>query len=182
MPSYIALLRGINVGGKRKILMQDLKPMFNDLGYTNVNTYIQSGNVLFDSEHSDNLIDTANQIEVGIRKTFGFDVPVIVLSSHEMKAALEAIPFNDDTICIDKLYFTFLKQKPNEDNLGAIDPQAFIPDEFKIDNQVIYIRYDQKYSKSKLTNDLFEKRLKVQASTRNWKTVNKLIEMSKEGE
>lgn len=176
MNRKIAILRGINVGGKRKILMADLKALCEKLGLKNVKTYIQSGNLIFTSDNQNSKLE--NILENEILEKFGFDVPVIVRDSQELQASIEKNPFIK-TCDIAQLHLTFLKDKPTKDNEEKILMYNFEPDKFKINDKDVFIFCAGKYHQSKLTNNFFEKKLKVGATTRNWKTVLKLSELSK---
>ena len=177
MQTKIAILRGINVGGHRKILMDELKSMCDELGLKNIKTYIQSGNLIFNSDKQNKEIE--NQLENAISKTFRFDVPVIVRTKEELNKAIINNPFFKNNADINRLFLTFLKEKPNEENLNKILLYDFEPDQFIIHNTEAYLFINGKFHKSKLTNNFFEKQLKVTATTRNWKTVIKLSELSK---
>lgn len=173
----IAILRGINVGGKRKILMADLRQMLEDLGYTNISTYIQSGNVLFDDSTEDTPRDIGLDIEVSIKKTFGYDVPVIVMTSDEILQTIKDNPFDSSGDNLDKLYLTVLSEIPDSDRVSKVSALDFQPDQFRIAGRFVYLRCELKYNKTKLNNQYFEKKLAVKATTRNWKTILKLAEM-----
>lgn len=172
----IAILRGINVGGKRKILMADLKSMCEKLGLKNVKTYIQSGNLIFNSDRQNSELE--NDLEKAITEKFGFDVPVIVRTEKELEASINNNPFFDKDADIKQLHLTFLKEKPSKENIDKTLTYNYEPDKFKIDDKDTFIFCAGKYHKSKLTNNFFEKQLKVGATTRNWKTVLKLSELS----
>lgn len=174
---YISILRGINVGGKRKILMADLRQLFEKLGYSNIITYIQSGNVIFDYERNAEAKKLEDEIQRIISKTYGFDVPVIVRTVDEIKHSISNNPFLDANE-IERLHLTFLKEAPDRINLEQINEYSFPTDDFKIIGKEVFIFCSGKYSDSKLTNTFFEKKLKVSATTRNWKTVNKLFEIA----
>ncbi|MCH4824406.1 DUF1697 domain-containing protein [Gramella lutea] len=174
----IAILRGINVGGKRKILMADLKALFEKTGLENIKTYIQSGNIIFNS--NSNNFELEKILENSIRERFGFNVPVIVRNSDELQNSITHNPFYNKNADINKLHLTFLKEKPSKEYLDEIQSFNYEPDNFKIDGQNVFLFIDGKYHKTKLSNTFFEKKLKVGATTRNWKTVLKLIELSKD--
>ncbi len=153
MNKKIAILRGINVGGKRKILMSDLKTLCGKLGLKNVTTHIQSGNIIFDSDQEN--AELENKLEQTIRNN----------------------PFFDEHADINQLHLTFLKDKPKKENVETILSCDYEPDKCKIDGQNVFIYCAGKYHQSKLSNNFFEKKLKVGATTRNWKTVLKLREL-----
>lgn len=176
METKIALLRGINVGGKRKVLMADLKAMILKIGFQKVETYIQSGNIVFQSVINNS--DIEKMLEKEISSEFGYDVPVIVRSAMDIKNLVKNNPYCSSEEDINKLHLTFLKVDPNPDFVDAISSLSFEPDLFTIDKKEIYIFCQGKYHQSKLTNDFFEKKLKVQTTTRNWKTVLKLLELA----
>ncbi len=175
MGTYISILRGINVGGKRKMAMEDLRALYAKLGYSNITTYIQSGNVVFKttSTPTNVLEDT---IQLAIKKEFGYDVPVITRRKEEITNLVEIIPFSQNNI--NNLYVTFLKNIPEETNTIKLKENSFAPDKFEIKENHVFIYCEGKYHQSKLTNNFFEQKLKVEATTRNWKTVLKIIELS----
>ena len=179
MQKYIAILRGINVGGKRKILMADLKTIFSKLEFTNIETYIQSGNVIFISKKDASNINLSNKIERAISENYNFEVPVIVMSVTELNEAISKNPFFEkNELDIERLHLTFLKAMPETNILEKIKTYDSSPDKFKIINKNVFVYCSGKYSNSKLTNKFFETKLKVSATTRNWKTVLKLSELS----
>ena len=179
MHRRIAILRGINVGGKRKILMADLKLMFEKMNFSNVSTYIQSGNVLFNLKKKVGNSELAQKIEAEIKKEFGFEVPVIVRTSKEIEAAINQNPFYKEGSDVVHLHLTFLNEEPTEENQEKTESYKYEPDKFEIKGKDIFIYCEGKYHQSKLNNNFFEKKLKVNATTRNWKTILKLHELSK---
>ncbi len=176
MNKKIAILRGINVGGKRKILMNDLKALCDELGLEDAQTYIQSGNLIFNSNKENSELE--DMLEKSISERFGFEVPVIVRDSKELETSVSNNPFFKDSD-ISELYLTFLKESPSKENLEKIQFYKFEPDKYKIEGNDVFIYCEGKYHQSKLSNNFFEMKLKVGATTRNWKTVLKLIELSK---
>jgi|SRR5690606_21225206 len=177
---YIAILRGINVGGHRKILMKDLRDLFVGLGYTDVITYIQSGNVIFEGSVDENPLDSARRIESAIDEKFGYDVPVIVVSAAELNQAIAANSYyQSKPEDIAKFHLTFLSETPAQNKVELIKDIDFFPDQFEIEGRSVYLSLggDGKYHKTKLNNQFFEKKLSIKATTRNWKTVLKLAEM-----
>ncbi len=181
MNKYIAILRGINVGGQKKILMADLKNLCENLGFTAVSTYIQSGNIAFSSaENEANILQKT--LEKGIFDKYGFQVPSIILTKQAVTETLENNPFlTENDILIDKLHVTFLEELPAENFvenfIEKIKNLDFGADRFIIIGKNVYIYCPESYGNSKLTNSFFETKLKVKATTRNWKTVNVLAEM-----
>lgn len=182
MTKYIAILRGINVGGKRKILMADLKELFSKLGFSYIETYIQSGNVIFNMKTKEDNLILANKIEQSILKNFKFEVPVIVRSVDEFKDVISKNIFaKEKETDIERLHLTFLKEVPETEKSEKIKSYNYYPDNFKIIGKNVFVYCSGKYSDSKLTNSFFENKLQVSATTRNWKTVLKLSELSKQG-
>jgi uncharacterized protein (DUF1697 family) len=176
MQTYIALLRGINVSGHKKIKMPELKVMFEELGFTNVRTYIQSGNVVFESETAE---DLESKISAKIQALFGFEVSVICRTSEEMEDVIKRNPFAEMVgFEPEKLYVTFLQEAPAEEKLATLQALSFEPEMYTVSGREVFVYCFNGYGNTKLDNALFEKKLKVKASTRNWRTVNKLIEMS----
>ncbi len=178
METYIAILRGINVSGHKMIKMADLKISLSELGFTHIQTYIQSGNLVFSHKKSDQRI-LAQQIEDKILKGFGFDVPVIVRKLDEFKKVAENNAFvNERNEEVSYLHVTFLAEKPEKDSVDKLAGINYPPDEFIIAGDVVYLFCPNGYGNTKLSNTFFEKKLKTPATTRNWKTVNKLIEIA----
>jgi uncharacterized protein (DUF1697 family) len=178
MIKYISILRGINVGGNRIILMKDLKVLFEKLGFSNVETYIQSGNVVFESDQKLSNADLELKIQQAITEPFGFDVPTIVRTADDWAKSIVNNPFlKEKDADIDRLHLTFLKELPKPELLEKIKSFQFLPDRYEIIGKDVFIFCAAGYGTSKLTNPFFESKLKVQATTRNWKTVMKLHEM-----
>ena len=177
---HIALLRGINVGGKRKLLMADLKALFSRLGFSNCITYIQSGNVVFESEKEENNLKLAQKIESAILEHFALDVPVMVRKASEWKLILSDNPFlNDKSIGIERLHLTLLDNTPEQIQIQDLKQVELDSEQFEVIGQHVFLCCKDKFSsKSKMTNNLFEKKFKCKATNRNWKTVMKLYELS----
>jgi uncharacterized protein (DUF1697 family) len=177
MTRYISLLRGINVGGRRKILMADLKKLYSDLGCLNIQTYIQSGNVIFDWDLEKDATEIETIIYKAIQKHYGYEVPVIIRKVKEIEEIILNNPFATPSNS-ESLFLMFLKDKPLSNQLEKIKEYSFLPDDFHISGKHIYGVFVGKFSDSKLGITFFEKHLKVSATTRNWKTVNKLFEIA----
>lgn len=175
---YICLLRGINVSGQKLIKMEELKRMFESLGFTNVLTYIQSGNIIFQSSQTD-ISELTNSIKKEINRLFGFDVSTLLKTKNESTQIVKNNPFKGKDIS--KLHVTFLHKKPEKIPYTEIEKVKNKSEEFLINNKEIYLFCPNGYGKTKLTNTYFEKKLKVPATTRNWKTTNKLDELIKPG-
>ncbi len=178
MSTYVAILRGINVSGSKLLKMAELKTSLLELGYQEVQTYIQSGNVKF-STRKTKPDDLANEIAEMIKTRFGYDVPVIALQKEDLEKVISSNPFllnrNPE---LKALYVTFLAQIPSGKKLQELKEIDSGGDEFRVDGKTIYLYCPAGYGRTKLTNNLFEKKLGVAATSRNWKTVLKLLEMA----
>ena len=157
--------------------MTDLKSMCEKLELKNVKTYIQSGNLIFNSDRQNS--DLENELEKAILENFGFEVPVIVRTEKELETSIKNNPFFEKDVDINQLHLTFLKEKPCQDDVDKILTYNYEPDDFKIKDKDTFIFCSGKYHQSRLNNNFFEKQLMVGATTRNWKTVMKLSELIK---
>ncbi len=175
MNTYIALLRGINVGGHKKIPMAELRLLLEKKGLRNVKTYIQSGNVVFQSPSQDK-----TEIEELIKKLildhFGFEVPVLVKTHSELKTIINACPFLEDEKI--KSYFFLLQSLPNKENVEEASEKQYEGEDYKILNDCIYYYCNKGYGQAKFNMSLFERKLETNATSRNYRTMVKLIEMS----
>lgn len=179
MHTYICILRGINVSGQKKILMADLKLLCEDLGLKNTVTYIQSGNVIFDADKKTSDVQLEEKIHKAIEKKYGFDVPVIVRTVQEMQHLLHTNPFiKKKGIDVEKLHVTFLATSPVAAEIKSLQTYDYPPDEFIVAGKEVFLHCPINYGETKLSNKFFESKLKVSATTRNWKTVNKLVELA----
>jgi uncharacterized protein (DUF1697 family) len=177
MQTYIAILRGINVSGKNKIAMKDLKAALEGAGFLNVATYIQSGNVVFGHKLTDEKT-LANQITQLIKTAFGLDVPVLVRTANDIEQTYANNPFlKQKGIDADKLHITYLADVPAQENIDKANTYNYGPDEFIIMGNNVYVHCPNGYGNTKLNNTFFENKLKVAATTRNLKTAAKLVEM-----
>jgi uncharacterized protein (DUF1697 family) len=180
MLTYIALLRGINVSGHHKIKMTELKQLFINLGYHDVVTYIQSGNVIFKSHIKESILIEDTVISA-ISKHFGHTIEVLILTKNDLITIFNANPFlaKDLTTDISKLHVTILNKMPDLDGIPTVEILVTnSDDEFQLIENAIYLYCPNGYGNTKLNNNLFEKKLKVSATTRNWKTISKLVELS----
>ena len=177
MKKYIALLRGINVSGQKKIKMAELKLLFVDMSFQNVVTYIQSGNVIFSSNEK-NRQNLENKISSEIKRKFGFEVKTFVLNPKKVQSVIENNPFINKKKELERLYVTFLSDKPTGENVQKLNLIDYSPEEYKIDKNCIYLFYPNGAGKAKLNNNILENKLKVFATTRNWRTINMLSELA----
>jgi len=176
--TFIALLRGINVSGCNKIKMTELQQLFNELDFKNVTTYIQSGNVVFQT-NLEELDEIEQQIINGIKLTFEYLVQVIVLTKKSLETIYASNPFlQEPNIDISKLHVTLLSNKPNANDILPLKSISKNEDTFIIVDKTIYLYCPNGYGKTLLNNNLFERKLKISATTRNWNTISKLVELS----
>lgn len=175
---YIAILRGINVGTGRKVSMTDLKKLCENMGLQNVQTYIQSGNVVFEWSRSESISELETRLQKAFSESFGFDIPVLVRTAEEWAESKAQNPFlKEENVDIDRLHLTCLKEIPLPELLEKIKMFQYLPDRYEIIGKDVFIFCTAGYGTSKLVNSFFESKLKVPATTRNWRTVMKLHEM-----
>jgi len=178
MNTYISILRGINVSGKNRIKMDELKQLYSNLGFNNVQTYIQSGNVIFRTELTDIKV-LESLITKEISNGFGFQIPVIVLTNNSLQSALTNNPFlSDSTKNPAFMHFTFLSDIPQKELFEKIAEKDYTPDEYRFENKTIFLYCPTGYGNTKLTNTFFENKLRITATTRNLQTVKQLIALS----
>jgi uncharacterized protein (DUF1697 family) len=173
MFQYIAFLKGINVGGKNIVKMTDLTNLLTSHNYYNVKTYIQSGNIIFETNNPD-MNHIKNEIKNLISTEYNISTSVILLTSNELDSILENNPFLKRKDFNSKyMYFTLSDDKLKNINI-SIDIEKFFPDEFIINNICTYVYTPRGYGKTKLTNTFFENKLKISATTRNLNTLNSI--------
>ncbi len=174
---HLALLRGINVSGHNMIKMDALQKMLENMGFQNVETYIQSGNVFVDSE-DDNAASVGFKIKQEISKVFGYDVPAVMVSKKDLELCLKNNPFLKEKECdTKKLYVAFISKELSPLALNDLKISNFKPDEAAIDSSRIYVKYAVGAGKTRLDQKYIEKKLNAVATMRNWNTVTKLLEM-----
>ena len=177
--TYIALLRGINVSGQKKILMAEFRELLSKNGFENVRTYIQSGNVVFESDQSDTN-ELAIKMQDLIATNYGFEVPTLILTPKAIQQAVEENPFiQHKDINEEETYFTFLKEIPLPENISIFNEVNYSGETFELVEKVVYYHCAIGYGKAKFTNKMMEKKLGTRATTRNYKTTMKLINMTK---
>jgi uncharacterized protein (DUF1697 family) len=174
--TYLALLRGINVGGKHKLPMKDLIEIFVEAGCSDVRTYIQSGNVIF-SVPADLASRLPALITAGIAIRFGYRIPVVLRTAAELSDVLGHNPFLDAGAAEDELHVVFLADVPAPHRIEALDPNRSTPDTFIVRGQEIYLRLPNGAADTKLTNQYFDSKLATISTGRNWRTVTKLFEL-----
>lgn len=170
---YIALLRGINISGQKIIKMADLRTFLSTASLQSVRTYIQSGNILFESTLAKE--ELTKLIIETIEKHYGFYVPTIILTPAELQKAVENNPYPNAEG--NKLYLTFLSDTANMDGLAAIESVKQEGEAISLIDNVLYFHCSNGTARSKISNNLVEKKLETRATTRNWRTTSKLLEM-----
>ena len=173
MPTYVALLRGINLGARNKVAMADLRDLFEAIGAEDVTTHVQSGNVVFRGT-SRSAAKLERALEQQIKADLGLDVAVLVRTSAQLAALVTGNPFDDPG----NTHVTFLAEKPAAARVRQLDPARSPGDGFRVVGREVYLHCPNGYGRSKFSNAYFEKQLGVAATTRNWRTVAKLAELA----
>ena len=177
---YISILRGINVSGQKIIKMDALRKMYEGLGFHTITTYVQSGNVIFSTSEIE-IHKLEQKIFRQIEKDFGFEVPVIVLTIDRLQQVVENNPFlNDSNKNPAFMHVTFLAAKPLVFDSEIIETKKQIGEEIAFSENAVYLYCPNGYGNTKLTNNFLETKLKVGATTRNWKTTNELLRIAKQ--
>ena len=178
MNTYISILRGINVSGKNLIKMEALRNTYENLGFVNVTTYVQSGNVIYSTPDS-NITEMEEKIVNEIEKDYGIVVPVMVMSDKKLIQIINQNPFiTDPRKEITYLHVTFLSSQVNNTDIKTIEEKKQENEEVVLNGDVVYLYCPNGYGKTKLNNNFLESKLKVTATTRNWKTTNELLKIA----
>ncbi|WP_460217775.1 DUF1697 domain-containing protein [Psychroserpens sp. MEBiC05023] len=174
MNTYIVLLRGINVGGHKKMPMAELRELLTNVGFNNVSTYIQSGNIILQSLETKRFVE--DKIHDVILSHFGFEVPVISRTRHELLLNFDNCPFSEEKK--KNSYFLLLSDIPSAESLDLVKQITYDNEEFQIVEDCLYLYSSVGYGNSKFNMNMFEKKLKIRATSRNYKTMVKLLDMS----
>ena len=177
MQTFIALLRGINVSGHKKTPMIELREVLSKSGFKNVQTYIQSGNVIFNSSEK-NIQKLELKIHNAIKRHFGFEVPILIITPKELKEIFDDCPFPEEKKV--NSYFTLLYDIPDKNIIEEVSKITHPNEEFIIRKSCIYFYSSIGYGKAKYSNNFFERKLKTRATARNYKTMVKLLSLSAE--
>ena len=173
--THLALLRGINVGGKAVLPMKELSAIFTAVGASNVRTYIQSGNVLFDSDAPEPVIEAVTK---QIAAVYRYPGRIVLRSAAELVKAYKSNPFMTDSLAsVDPLNVYFLADKPDAAAVKSLDPDRSPGDTFIVRGREIYLHLPQGMARTKLTNAYFDGKLKTVSTARNWKTVAALVKL-----
>lgn len=176
MTSYVAFLRGINLGQRNKVPMMELRDLFEGQGHKDVATYVQTGNVVFGA--SGKVAEIARDIERAIKKKFKLEVAVMLRTRRELKQVAGANPFlKKDGAGPTALHVLFLAGRPAASAVRALDVDRSPSDEFAVKGREIFLWYPKGSGRSKLTLGYFEKTLGVKGTARNWNTVTKVLDL-----
>ncbi|MFI8347339.1 DUF1697 domain-containing protein [Streptomyces sp. NPDC085596] len=177
--TYAALLRGINVGGNKKLPMADLRTLLTELGHGDVRTHLQSGQAVFTASQGDE-VHLAGELSTAIEKRFGFSVEVIVRDHAYLAAVADACPFPADELEAKQLHVTYFSAPVDAERFAGIDTAARLPEEFRLGDRCLYLYAPDGLGRSKLGEELGRPRITkgLIATTRNWNTVRKLVELT----
>lgn len=178
METFISIIRGINVTGHRILKMDDLRKMYEGLQFKNVQTYIQSGNVIF-QDYGTGQQELEKKISVEIKKSFGYDVTVWVLKADELKEIIARNPYRyDHTKDVSFMHVTFLASSPQSVNIELITSKAGEGESVTLDGKAVYLYLPNGYGRTKLNNTFLENILHVRATTRTWRTTLALYKVA----
>lgn len=175
MKTYIALIRGINVGGHKKVPMADLRDVLSGIGFKDVTTYIQSGNVVFQSSEN-NTKALEDSISKAIKSHFGFNVPVLVKTKQELQFIFDSCVFSEEIKV--KSYFILLDQVPDASLVKEVHAITIEKETVSIVNDCLYFYSSVGYGRTKFNMASIEKKLKVNATSRNYNTISKLLKLA----
>ncbi|MCA6092938.1 DUF1697 domain-containing protein [Streptomyces sp. SCA3-4] len=178
MTTYVALLRGINVGGKKRVPMQTLREMLTDMGCEAVRTHLNSGNAVFTHTETDEGV-LATALEGAIERELGFSVTCLVRDAAEMRRVVDADPFAGRVVDPSRFLVIFLGGPADPATVADLDPAAYAPEEFALGEREVYLHCAEGIRDSKLAKVLTERRLGTAGTARNWNTVTKLADMAR---
>ncbi|MDI3390102.1 DUF1697 domain-containing protein [Streptomyces sp. B-S-A8] len=180
MTIYAVLLRGINVGGHKKVPMAELRSLLSDMGFAGVRTHLQSGNAVFDSDHGDE-DSLAADISTALAEHFGFAMDVLVRNGDYLRAVADACPYPADELEPKQLHVTYFSEHVRPEQLASVDPLAYAPEDYKVGDRALYLYAPDGLGRSKLAPALARPSLMkgVIATSRNWNTVLKLVELTR---
>ncbi|MCU1292301.1 MAG: hypothetical protein JWP08_1151 [Bryobacterales bacterium] len=182
MPAFISLLRGINVGGHHQLKMDALRDLYRSLGFKGVQSYVQSGNVLFWSKEED-VAALAARVKHAIEKTAGFGPDIILRTCGEMETVVAGNPFaGREEISPSKLLVTFFEREPSPEAKAKVNEMSVSPEEFKVLGRELYVYFPEGVGRSKFPAVSIGRTLNVSGTARNWNTVLKLLEMARRSE
>jgi uncharacterized protein (DUF1697 family) len=173
---FVALLRAVNLASRNRVPMADLRALVEDVGGEDVQTYVQSGNVILRSSRSADALGTAIRDEIGRR--LGLDIAVLVRTGAQFAKLVSANPFAGPGVDEKTLHVAFLAEAPARARVRELDPAFAAPDLLRVVGREVFLHYPNGYGRTKLTNAALERRLGVAATTRNWRTVTALAELA----
>ncbi len=172
--TYIALLRGINVSGQKLLKMEELRKVFEDMGFKNVRSYIQSGNIIFEAPKTKDET-LSSKIEKQLDKVYGYEVTVVIRTIPELEEIIKKYPFSKVKGHEEgKIYAAFLNREPDKNNVKELISLSSKNEMFHLNGKNLYILVNVSFPESLMGKNIVEKKLKVRATVRNWNTVNKL--------
>jgi uncharacterized protein (DUF1697 family) len=177
MNTYIALLRGINVSGQKLIKMEELRDYLSALGLSDVQSYVQSGNIIFHFDEAP-IPEIKKLLENEILKKYGFEVSCLVKKPEDLELIIKNNPFVNSGKNPERNYITLLFELPTSDSIQGLKKVTHPPEEYVLEDDIVYFYSPNGYGRAKMNNNFFEKKLKVPATTRNWKSINKLVEIA----
>ncbi len=179
MSPNIAFLRGVNMAGHNSLKMNDLSGLFQSLGFKDVRTYIQSGNVVFSDQSGKSVSELSVIIELAILKKFNYTVPAIIRNIYDLKQILSINPFiNEENFNPGRMVAILLHEETTADQINKVSDVDYPPDKFKIIGSEIFVYCPNGFGKSKLYTNFFEKKMGVTGTARNWNTINTVLQMA----
>jgi uncharacterized protein (DUF1697 family) len=175
--TQVAFLRGINLGARNRIGMADLRAAVEELGYGDVQTHLQSGNVVFTADEKPDV--TARRIQAALAERAGLDVHVLVRTSRELASVVERDPLREHVTDPRRYLVAFLSARPDRARLRELDPEAYAPERFHAAGREVYVWVPNGVHRARLTHALLERKLGVVATARNWNTVEKLLALAR---
>lgn len=174
---FVVLLRGINVGGHNRVPMAELREALSEAGFSDVSTYIASGNVILDSDDRTEQ-QVVDEVEAVVADRFGLSIPIVARSVGEWPSILDANPFTDAESAPKTLQVSLCDRAPDPEAVAAFDDDAYQPDRIGIVGRELYLWYPDGSGRSKLTGAVLERQLDVTTTARNWSTMLKLAELT----
>lgn len=174
MTTYAALLRGVNVGGQKRVPMGELRTLLSGLGWSGVRTYLQSGNAIFTTDEP----DPGPKLEWALAEQFGFQVSCLLRTAEELRLIADACPYPAARLDPAKLVVLLLEREPEPGHFDSVDPAAYEPDTFEHIGRAVYCYFPNGMGRSKLPVALASVRPSLAMTGRNWRTVQRLVELT----
>jgi uncharacterized protein (DUF1697 family) len=181
MSTYLSFLRGVNMTGHNKINMTDLASLYKDMGFTDAETYIQSGNVIFGCNIEAHVSDIASSVEKAILERFGYKIPVMIRTFVDLRKIISFNPYlSEEKFDPSKMAVIFLHDNLMESQIQKVADVNYPPDKFKIIGNEIYTFCPDGFGKTRLYTNFFENRMKVTGTARNWKTIMTIYKIAED--